>query len=81
MVTVQSAQKPSPRRGRWAARNQDGERTQVHSRGSDEVNPSTATQHSRLGLHLIRQARMISDTLSQVGSAPDTFPCEGKAFG
>ena len=74
-------QKPSPRRGRWAARNKDGESEQAHSRGSDEANSSVATQNSRLGVHLIRQARIVSGTLSHLCSAPDTFPCEGKAFG
>ena len=64
-----------------AARNQDGESGQVNSRGSDEVSPPIAIWFCYIWEHLIRQARMIPGTLSRLGFAPDTFPCEGKAFG
>ena len=46
-----------------------------NSRGSDEVVSSLLLWWEG---HLIRQVRIISGTLSIVGSAPDTFPSRGR---
>ena len=80
-LKIKCTQKPSPGRGRWAARNKAGKKDQVNSRGSDEVY-SPATMRTCLGKGAPHPsgANLLGNILL-LGSAPDTFPCEGKAFG
>ena len=63
-------------RRRWAARNKDGERV-VKSICAARIMCYSALVNNTLRIspagHLIRQARMLSGTLSRVRSAPDTI--------